>query len=220
MPRITEEQRQARRHQILDAARACVIEYGLEAVSMEMIVSRSGLSTGAVYRYFKGKDEIIGATVREARDLIAENVARALEAPAEIARPAPLIERLLLSWIHSSHSGTGAAREIDLTPVAVHGWSYVQTNPELKSFVQASVNELRGSLVPVIKRWQVEGLVGADADPEAVAQLITSICLGFVAQRSLSDDTAVQAHVDAVIALTTPDVQRSAAVAKSVAGAV
>jgi len=28
---------------------------------MEMIIARSGLSTGAVYRYFKGKDEIIEA---------------------------------------------------------------------------------------------------------------------------------------------------------------
>ena len=61
MPRITEERREARRQQILDAARACMLEQGLEAMSMEMIIARSGLSTGAVYRYFKGKDEIIEA---------------------------------------------------------------------------------------------------------------------------------------------------------------
>src|ERR1700733_13112342 len=59
MPRITEERREARREQILEAARSCLQEHGLEAVSMEMIIARSGLSTGAVYGYFKGKDEII-----------------------------------------------------------------------------------------------------------------------------------------------------------------
>jgi len=53
--RITEERRNARREQIIDAARSCVQEHGLEAVTMEMIIARSGLSTGAVYRYFKGR---------------------------------------------------------------------------------------------------------------------------------------------------------------------
>ena len=48
MPRITEERREARQEQILEAARACLQEHGLEAVSMEMIITRSGLSTGAV----------------------------------------------------------------------------------------------------------------------------------------------------------------------------
>jgi len=56
MPRITDERREARREQILEGARACLQEHGLEAVSMEMIISRSGLPTGAVYGYFKGKD--------------------------------------------------------------------------------------------------------------------------------------------------------------------
>jgi len=36
-----------------------------------------------------------------------------------------------------------------------------------------------------------------------VAQLILSICLGFVAQRSLTGDAEVQAHADALAALTT-----------------
>jgi AcrR family transcriptional regulator len=65
MPRITDERREARREQVLEAARACLQEHGLEAVSMEMIIARSGLSTGAVYGYFKGKDELINAVVTE-----------------------------------------------------------------------------------------------------------------------------------------------------------
>ena len=65
MPRITDERRAAQREQVLEAARACLQEHGLEAVSMEMIIARSGLSTGAVYSYFKGKDELINAVVTE-----------------------------------------------------------------------------------------------------------------------------------------------------------
>jgi TetR/AcrR family transcriptional regulator, transcriptional repressor of aconitase len=57
-PKLSDATRQERRDQILDGARACVDEHGLEAVSMEMIIARSGVSTGTVYRYFSGKDEV------------------------------------------------------------------------------------------------------------------------------------------------------------------
>src|ERR1700727_1734104 len=65
MPRLTEERREPRSEQSLGAARAGPQEHGLEAVSMEMIIARSGLSTGAVYGYFKGKSQIISAMVTE-----------------------------------------------------------------------------------------------------------------------------------------------------------
>ena len=108
MPKITEEHREARRQQILDAARACVLEHGLEAASMEMIIARSGLSTGAVYRYFKGKDEIIGAAFAAATREIAEAVAPILAGPKSVA-PAQLAEKLLAAWVGYAQAGVGAA---------------------------------------------------------------------------------------------------------------
>ena len=54
----------------------CLQEHGLEAVSMEMIIARSGLSTGAVYGYFKGKDQIISAVVTDGTAAMAEDLAR------------------------------------------------------------------------------------------------------------------------------------------------
>src|SRR5215467_2597770 len=104
MPRITEERREARREQILDAARACVLEHGLEAVSMEMIIARSGLSTGAVYRYFKGKDEIIAAAVISAAAEIGAAAAPILASPNP-GLPSELVEKLLAGWLSYSHSG-------------------------------------------------------------------------------------------------------------------
>jgi hypothetical protein len=87
-------------------------------------------------------------------------------------------------------------------PVALHGWSYAQTDPEAKAILQASLRGFRERCVPLVKQWQTDGLIAADAEPDAVAQLILSICLGFVAQRSLTGDAEVQAHADALAALT------------------
>ena len=200
MPRITEERREARREQILDAARACLLEHGLEAVSMEMIIARSGMSTGAVYRYFKGKDEIIGAAVAASASEIGAAVAPILINPTS-RLPSQLVEELLAAWVDYSRSGVGAAAGIDRMPAALHGWSYAQTDAELKAVLRASLRGFREACVPIIKRWQADGVVATGVEPDAVAQLLLSISLGFVAQRSLTGDADVQAHVDALAAL-------------------
>ena len=202
MPRITEERREARREQILDAARACLLEHGLEAVSMEMIIARSGMSTGAVYRYFKGKDEIIGAAVAASASEIGGAVAPIL-VNASTRVPSRLVEELLAAWVDYSRSGVGAAAGIDRMPAALHGWSYAQTDPQLKAILQASLRGFREACVPIIERWQVDGVVAAGVEPDAVAQLLLSISLGFVAQRSLTGDADVRAHADALAALST-----------------
>lgn len=200
MPRITEERREARRQQILDAARACVLEHGLEAVSMEMIIARSGLSTGAVYRYFKGKDEILAAAIVGAASEIGAVALPILASPAS-GSPSQLVDRLLAAWVDYSRSGVGAAAGVDRMPAALHGWSYAQTDPEVKAVLRAALRGFRELCVPIIKQWQDDGVVADTAEPDAVAQLILSISLGFVAQRSLTGDADVQAHADALAAL-------------------
>jgi len=199
MPRITEERREARREQILDAARACVLEHGLEAVSMEMIIARSGLSTG-VYRYFKGKDEIIGAAFTQATSEIGAAAAPILASP-QPGPPSELLEKLLAAWMGYALSGVGAAAGVDRMPVALHGWSYAQADPQLRAVLEASLRGFRERFLPIIKQWQDDGVVAASAEPDAVAQLFLSICLGFVAQRSLTGDVDAQAHADALAAL-------------------
>src|SRR5271154_3791247 len=63
MPKISEDQRQARRDQILAAAWRCFYRRGIHATSMEEIIREAGLSAGAVYLYFRGKDELILAAI-------------------------------------------------------------------------------------------------------------------------------------------------------------
>ncbi len=85
-------------------------------------------------------------------------------------------------------------------PVALHGWSYARTDPELKATLRDNFLGIREWCVPIIRQWQADGLIAADADPHAVAQLILSVGLGFVAQRTMTAD--IQAHADALAALT------------------
>ena len=197
MPRITDERREARREQVLEAARACLQAHGLEAVSMEMIIARSGLSTGAVYGYFKGKDQIINAVVTEGTAEMAEDLAPVLTN----AEPPPLPE--FFEEVLCTAVDFGAQKgDIDRLLVSLHGWSHSQSNPELKAATRASYSGLRNLFAEVVRRWQAAGTVDAAADPEGVAELLTSITLGFVAQRALAGSADVAAHVAALNALT------------------
>jgi len=196
MPRITDERREARREQVLEAARACLQEHGLEAVSMEMIIARSGLSTGAVYGYFKGKDEIISAAVTEGTARLGERLVPILRNP----EPPPLPE-LAGQLLRAIEDFGQPERGIDRLLVSLHGWSHSQSDPELKAATRAGYRRLRELLAGAVRQSQAAGTTGAGTDPEAAAELLMSVCLGFVAQRALAGDADVRAHVGALEAL-------------------
>ncbi len=198
MPRITDERREARREQVLEAARACLWEHGLEAVSMEMIIARSGLSTGAVYGYFKGKDQIINAVVTEGMAAMAEDLAPVLTNP----EPPPLsefVEQVLRTVVNFGRHKKG---DIDRLLVSLHGWSHSQSDPELNRTTRAAYSGLRNLFADAVKRGKATGTFDAMTEPKAMAELLTSLTLGFVAQRALAGSADVTAHVAALQALT------------------
>src|SRR6476620_12318205 len=65
MPKITDAHRAARRGQILQAAWKCFARKGFHATSMADVIGEAGLSAGAVYLYFRSKDDIIVAVARQ-----------------------------------------------------------------------------------------------------------------------------------------------------------
>ena len=61
MPKVTAAHRESRREQILIAAWKCFSRNGFHSTSMADVIAEAGLSAGAVYLYFRSKDEIIVA---------------------------------------------------------------------------------------------------------------------------------------------------------------
>ncbi len=200
MPRITQQRREARREQVLDAARRCLHDHGLEAVSMEMIIARSGLSTGAVYGYFKSKDQLMEAVVTEGTAAMAAELAPILTNP----EPPPLPELVRQVLQRAVDFGQGHEGGIDRLVVALHGWSHSQSDPELKATLTASYARLRSLFADAVRRWQAAGTLETKVAPESVAELATSIVLGFVTQRALAGSASIAAHKDALEALLAP----------------
>ncbi len=128
---------------------------------------------------------------------MAEDLAPVLTNP----EPPPLPE--LIGQVLRTAVAFGRSKgDIDRLLVSLHGWSHTQSDPELKEATRASYAGLRQLFADAVRRWQDAGTFDAAADPEGVAELLTSITLGFVAQRALAGSADVSAHVAALETLT------------------
>ena len=81
MPRKRSENLIDRREQILEAAMVCFAKRGFHQTTMHHVSAEAGISVGLIYRYFKNKEEVIGALANEHEKDIAELLKRAGEAP-------------------------------------------------------------------------------------------------------------------------------------------
>jgi len=68
VPRVSDEYRHAQSEAILDAAEACFSRRGVLHTRVEDIAVECGLSVGAIYRYFRHRDEIVAAVAERYRE--------------------------------------------------------------------------------------------------------------------------------------------------------
>ena len=85
MPKVTAAHRESRREQILLAAWKCFSSNGFHSTSMADVIREAGLSAGAVYLYFRSKDDIIVAVATQVCVMLEGTIV--LEGtPAELTR--------------------------------------------------------------------------------------------------------------------------------------
>jgi AcrR family transcriptional regulator len=63
VPKVSEEHRERRREEILDAARRCFARHGYEGATVARLEQETGLSRGAIFNYFPTKEAIFIALV-------------------------------------------------------------------------------------------------------------------------------------------------------------
>ncbi|MEV6495621.1 helix-turn-helix domain-containing protein [Actinoplanes sp. NPDC051633] len=76
MPRVSQDQLDARRHEILAAARGCFARFGYEGATVRRLEDATGLSRGAIFHHFRDKDSLFLAVAEDDAVAMAETVAR------------------------------------------------------------------------------------------------------------------------------------------------
>ena len=70
-------EKQARRRQIIDAARSLLFEKGLQATSINQIAKRAELAVGTIYFYYASKEALFAELQEEGLQLLMEEVHKA-----------------------------------------------------------------------------------------------------------------------------------------------
>jgi TetR/AcrR family transcriptional regulator, transcriptional repressor of aconitase len=179
MPIISDEKRDARRTQILNAARRCFQREGLHATTMPDVIQASGLSTGAVYSYFKNKQDIIQAALMASMLELSDLLQPILH------KDPPPPPGALLCQITEAIAGFSVRDGFDLKRLALLGWSEAQRSDRLRESMGTFYLAFRDDLVNAAKGWQRTGMIDSSADPEDVAKALLALVLGFVVQAAI-----------------------------------
>jgi AcrR family transcriptional regulator len=180
MPRVSEAHLAARRRQILDAARACFARNGFHATSMQDVVVESGLSMGAVYRYFKSKDDLVQAIAEEVVGMLVGEIDHLID-----ARPLPPLTEVLdgvLAVVEAQAGPDGVVR------MAIQVWGESLRNQRLSDLLARVYPTIRAAFVRLATRARDEGRLPGHTDPEQVGSVLFGLVPGYFLQLILVGD--------------------------------
>lgn len=76
MPRVSQDQLDARRREIVAAARACFARHGYEGATVRRLEEATGLSRGAIFHHFRDKESLFLAVAEDDAVTMVDTVAR------------------------------------------------------------------------------------------------------------------------------------------------
>jgi AcrR family transcriptional regulator len=174
MPKISAEQRDARREQILAAALRCFSRDGFHQTTTADIVRESGVSQGTLYLYFKSKDDLIEALAEDRHriEALMNSLAEHEREPATALRE---LLRLYFAYLCDP-------KRADLRRVSMQGWTEALRNERIRKGVLDGIGIARASVARVIVRGQRKGIFRGSIDAAAAADMLIALFQGFVLQ--------------------------------------
>jgi AcrR family transcriptional regulator len=178
VPRVTEEHLNARRQQILDAARVCFLRNGFHQTSMQDVIKEANLSVGAVYRYFPSKNDLITALAEQVIDQITAMFDQIVTADPPPSLATAMQRATDFVTVHSGEGGT--------LRMALQVWSEAMYDPTLAAFVARVYGRIRIILIRLAERAVESGALPAGTDPTSIGVVLFSLMPGYALQRILT----------------------------------
>jgi AcrR family transcriptional regulator len=169
-----QQERQARRRRIQRAAREVFAEKGYAKTSIEQVARQASLSVGAIYLYFRSKEDLYVSLLEETFEVF-EAEMRQLRGRTDLHSG----DRLQSAWLFLSQwavadvEGTRMLRLVSQTGVRK------QLSDEVAAAAKAGLEMLRDSLAATIQDG-IDGGTYRSVDARDTADLLWSIFLGLL----------------------------------------
>jgi TetR/AcrR family transcriptional regulator, transcriptional repressor of aconitase len=193
MPRLREETQRARVRHILAAAERCFVRRGFDATTIADICDEAGVSVGALYSHFDGKEDLVEAICEpaiEGKRAILEELAGK---DASLSDAEPM--RAVVSEMLATRQGASDAA------LDVHLWAESLRNPRIRKLTRRAFRALDDGLTTLVRNSQARGDLREDLSARAVAALLVAAVAGLEVRRALDLDDDPDALVAVLRAL-------------------
>ncbi len=172
LPKLKPQELEARRNEIIKAARACFLRNGFHQTTTDQICKEANITPGGLYHYFSGKDQIIAAVIQFSTD---ETVER-LRATTEGHEDAGSAYRELAQFLFTT------MRDPDIDNVVrldMEVWVEGLKNENLAQISRESWAARRQVLERFVKRSIAEGLYEEGViEEKGFSSLVMAILIG------------------------------------------
>lgn len=198
-PLSHQRRKQARPHELLEAALTLFVEKGFAATRAEEVAKLAGVSKGTLYLYYPSKEELLKAVIAF---YLSERIANSAEQVRQIDGPmAPVLREMLVAWWQQTYASpaSGAFKLII---------SEVRNFPDIAEFYAREVMEPGHQLVAtILERGIASGEFRAVDVESAVHSLLlpmVMLCthkhaIGACTQHSIAADKFIADHVELVL---------------------
>jgi TetR/AcrR family transcriptional regulator len=183
-----EREKEHRREAIVSAAEELFFTKGINSTTMEDIAEKVELSKGAIYLYFKSKEELFAAIAQRGLTILNEFFAGAL------ARGSNGLERLRgigdeFYRFHLEYPNSFSALFYHEFHVAWHDSEGVISNELLKQG-----EDTMEMTAQVIREGIADGSIRAGVDPQIVAVILDGFLTGIIRMVSAEKDHMLKCH--------------------------
>lgn len=182
MPKLKPEELEARRMEIIEAARTCFLRSGFHQTTTDEICREANITPGGLYHYFTSKDELIAAVIeRSARG--ATDRMRNLIQEADNAESA-------FRQVAGFFSQTMGESDIDnVTRLELEIWAEALKNDKLAEKSRTAWMLRQKWLQALVERGVADGVYNAEVvEPRAMASLLLSVYIGLRVGRLMWGD--------------------------------
>jgi AcrR family transcriptional regulator len=163
VPRVSQDQLDARRHEILAAARGCFARFGYEGATVRRLEDATGLSRGAIFHHFRDKDALFLALAHDDAKRMADVAAN--QGLVQVMRDM-LADPAQFNWL-------GTRLEIARR---------LRTDPEFRANWEQRSEELTAATLARLERRKAEGRLRDDVPTDVLLGYLDLVLDGLIAR--------------------------------------
>ncbi len=168
MPKVVPEYREEAKNRILEAAFQEFSEKGFHQTTMEDVAKRVGVSKGAIYLYFKSKEELFKGIYEKAPQALGDIMRSSFKENNFMESSSQIFDKIMKQYA----SNPSLSFEI---------FAEATRNPDLRKVLRANYDEYVNIMVSFLREQKREGNVTKDIDLRALAQALISLWNGMEA---------------------------------------